>query len=32
MRENHEQFAETEGGCALWKNRKAVESLLSRTG
>jgi MoaA/NifB/PqqE/SkfB family radical SAM enzyme len=30
MRENHSMFAETEGGCALWKNRDAVESLLRR--
>jgi MoaA/NifB/PqqE/SkfB family radical SAM enzyme len=30
MRENHSLFAETEGGCALWKNRDAVESLLGR--
>jgi MoaA/NifB/PqqE/SkfB family radical SAM enzyme len=29
MRENHNLFAETEGGCALWKNRAAVEELLS---
>jgi MoaA/NifB/PqqE/SkfB family radical SAM enzyme len=28
MRENHDQFAETSGGCALWKNREAVKSLL----
>jgi MoaA/NifB/PqqE/SkfB family radical SAM enzyme len=28
MRENHEMFAETSGGCALWKNREAVEALL----
>jgi len=28
MRENHEQFAETAGGCALWKNREAVRELL----
>jgi MoaA/NifB/PqqE/SkfB family radical SAM enzyme len=32
MRENHDQFAETEGGCALWKKREAVEALLRRTG
>jgi MoaA/NifB/PqqE/SkfB family radical SAM enzyme len=33
MRENHSLFVETEGGCALWKNRDAVESLLnSKTG
>ncbi len=30
MRENHALFAETQGGCALWKNREAVESLLTR--
>jgi len=30
MRENHSMFTETEGGCALWKNRDAVESLLGR--
>jgi hypothetical protein len=30
MRENHDLFAETKGGCALWKNRDAVESLLPR--
>ena len=30
MRENHSMFAETEGGCALWKNRGVVESLLAR--
>jgi len=30
MRENHSMFAETEGGCALWKNREAVEALLQR--
>jgi MoaA/NifB/PqqE/SkfB family radical SAM enzyme len=28
MRENHAMFAETSGGCALWKNRDAVRSLL----
>jgi len=28
MRENHAMFAETSGGCALWKNREAVRSLL----
>jgi MoaA/NifB/PqqE/SkfB family radical SAM enzyme len=33
MRENHALFAETEGGCALWKNRGAVEELLqNKTG
>ena len=30
MRKNHAMFAETEGGCALWKNRETVESLLNR--
>ena len=30
MRENHGLFAETEGGCALWKNREAVRALLAR--
>jgi MoaA/NifB/PqqE/SkfB family radical SAM enzyme len=28
MREQHSMFAETSGGCALWKNRDAVEALL----
>jgi MoaA/NifB/PqqE/SkfB family radical SAM enzyme len=28
MRENHELFRETEGGCALWKNRERVAALL----
>jgi MoaA/NifB/PqqE/SkfB family radical SAM enzyme len=28
MRENHALFAETGNGCALWKNREVVESLL----
>jgi MoaA/NifB/PqqE/SkfB family radical SAM enzyme len=28
MRENHERFAETSGGCALWKNQEAVRALL----
>jgi MoaA/NifB/PqqE/SkfB family radical SAM enzyme len=28
MRENYDMFAETEGGCALWKNREAVRALL----
>jgi MoaA/NifB/PqqE/SkfB family radical SAM enzyme len=33
MRENHRMFAETEGGCALWKQREAVEALLKeKTG
>jgi MoaA/NifB/PqqE/SkfB family radical SAM enzyme len=30
MRDNHAMFAETEGGCALWKNQEAVKSLLNR--
>ena len=30
MRESHAMFAETEGGCALWKNREAVQALLER--
>jgi MoaA/NifB/PqqE/SkfB family radical SAM enzyme len=33
MRENHSMFMETEGGCALWKNREVVETLLrQKTG
>ena len=28
MRENHDQFVETSGGCALWKNREQVRELL----
>jgi MoaA/NifB/PqqE/SkfB family radical SAM enzyme len=30
MRENHDMFAETADGCALWKNRDAAESLLKQ--
>jgi hypothetical protein len=30
MREQHSMFAETEGGCALWKQREKVEALLDR--
>jgi MoaA/NifB/PqqE/SkfB family radical SAM enzyme len=30
MRDHHAMFAETEGGCALWKNKEAVQSLLNR--
>jgi MoaA/NifB/PqqE/SkfB family radical SAM enzyme len=30
MRSNHALFAETEGGCALWKNKEMVQSLLNR--
>lgn len=29
MRNNHDSFRETSGGCALWKNRAAVESCLA---
>jgi MoaA/NifB/PqqE/SkfB family radical SAM enzyme len=29
MRESHESFAETEGGCALWKRREQVRELLA---
>jgi MoaA/NifB/PqqE/SkfB family radical SAM enzyme len=28
MRDNHDMFAETSGGCALWKNREQVEAIL----
>ncbi len=28
LRENHDKLVETEGGCALWKNREMVKSLL----
>jgi MoaA/NifB/PqqE/SkfB family radical SAM enzyme len=28
MRENHDLFAETSTGCALWKNRHQVQALL----
>jgi MoaA/NifB/PqqE/SkfB family radical SAM enzyme len=31
VRDNHDSFTETSGGCALWKNRAAVESLLARS-
>jgi MoaA/NifB/PqqE/SkfB family radical SAM enzyme len=30
MRENHDMFAETSGGCALWRRREAVQALLER--
>jgi MoaA/NifB/PqqE/SkfB family radical SAM enzyme len=30
MREDHEHFRETEGGCSLWKNREEVRALLAR--
>ncbi|MGO9307591.1 MAG: radical SAM/SPASM domain-containing protein [Spirochaetia bacterium] len=29
MRENHSIFAETRGGCALWKNQETVRALLA---
>jgi MoaA/NifB/PqqE/SkfB family radical SAM enzyme len=29
MRERHDGFAETEGGCALWKRRDEVRALLA---
>ncbi len=29
MRENHDMFGETEGGCALWKRREQVRELLA---
>ncbi len=32
MRDNHALFAETSGGCALWRNREAVQALLNRNG
>jgi MoaA/NifB/PqqE/SkfB family radical SAM enzyme len=33
MRENHALFAETDGGCALWRQKEAVEALLrGKTG
>ena len=28
MRQNHDGFAETQGGCALWKRREQVRALL----
>jgi MoaA/NifB/PqqE/SkfB family radical SAM enzyme len=28
MRRDHARFAETSGGCALWKNREAVQAVL----
>ena len=30
MREQHSMFAETQGGCALWRQREKVEALLDR--
>ena len=33
IRENHSLFAETDGGCALWRNRTEIEALLrEKTG
>jgi MoaA/NifB/PqqE/SkfB family radical SAM enzyme len=32
MRESHASFAETEGGCALWKRRAQVRELLEACG
>jgi MoaA/NifB/PqqE/SkfB family radical SAM enzyme len=32
MRDNHDRFGETQGGCALWKNRAKVQSLLASCG
>ena len=33
MRENHDLFAETSTGCALWNNRERVRALLAeKTG
>jgi MoaA/NifB/PqqE/SkfB family radical SAM enzyme len=32
MRDNHQSFAETAGGCALWKNREEVRRLLAARG
>jgi MoaA/NifB/PqqE/SkfB family radical SAM enzyme len=29
MRDNHDMFRETAGGCTLWKNREQVEALLN---
>jgi MoaA/NifB/PqqE/SkfB family radical SAM enzyme len=30
MRDEHERFRETAGGCSLWKNREEVRALLGR--
>ena len=30
MREQHSMFAETQGGCALWRQREKVEALMDR--
>ena len=32
MRSSHDSFAETEGGCALWKRREQVRELLASCG
>jgi MoaA/NifB/PqqE/SkfB family radical SAM enzyme len=32
MREHHDLFGETAGGCALWKNRQTVEALAKESG
>jgi hypothetical protein len=32
MRDSHQSFTETEGGCALWKNREQVKMLLALGG
>jgi len=32
MRASHDRFAETEGGCALWKQREQVRELLGACG
>jgi MoaA/NifB/PqqE/SkfB family radical SAM enzyme len=29
LRENHAEFAETEGGCSLWKQREKLRALLA---
>lgn len=29
LRDHHDQFAETSGGCALWKNREAVRAMVN---
>ena len=32
MRASHDRFAETAGGCSLWKNREQVRELLAAQG
>ncbi len=32
MRGSHDRFRETEGGCALWKNREQVQAILRGKG